>query len=88
MSLPDTPAFPKTGNFNNDPSGEYDSENQNGMSLRDYFAGQALSGLVGLGDDLEDARFEKSDKYMDTLADIVASQAYGIADAMLKARDE
>ena len=42
-----------------------------GMSLRDWFAGQALSGLVAL----------------QAGADLTAGAAYEYADAMLKARD-
>jgi hypothetical protein len=55
-----------------------------GMSLRDYFAGQAIIGLVGHGNNVE------SDKYdpTATIADVVAGHAYFIADAMLKARQK
>lgn len=34
------PAFPKTGAFDSDWQSEHDSENQDGMSLRDWFAGK------------------------------------------------
>ena len=53
-----------------------------GMSLRDWFAGQSLAGLTSLGKNLHD----KSVSCEATLADVVASQSYAIADAMLKAR--
>lgn len=46
----------------------------NGMSLRDYFAGQALAGL--LANDSE------------TAFGVLACSAYAAADAMLKARAE
>jgi len=63
------PAFPHPGN-----------ENQNvwpelGMSLRDYFAGRALSGLI--------ARHRAEVAWSD-----VAPQAYRIADAMLAEREK
>ena len=53
------------------------------MTLRDHFAGQAIPGLVSLGSDLENTLEE-----LDTQADVVASQAYAIADAMLKERSK
>lgn len=43
-----------------------------GMTLRDYFAAKAMSAIVTCGDDV---------------ADDIASKAYIIADAMLKARE-
>lgn len=61
------PAFPNLG---------YNKEsNYNGMTLRDYFAGQALIALPhrGCGADLD---------HYDT-----ATAAYQMADAMLKARE-
>lgn len=69
------PAFPSTETA--DSMGEW------GMSLRDYFAGAALSGMLG---DLE---------MMRTMADhdnavrpaMVATFAYSFADAMLKERE-
>ena len=51
-----------------------------GMTLRDYFAGQALAGNLeqGVGDDMNYGWWHDSSK--------VAKRAYAIADAMLKAR--
>lgn len=54
-----------------------------GMSLRDYYAGQCLVGLSSLGNLLVPS---PSDPESFTQADIVASQAYFIADAMLHHR--
>ena len=47
-----------------------------GLSLRDWFAGQAISGAMTNGDDLEHADW-----------DGCAAYAYQLADAMLKARN-
>jgi hypothetical protein len=47
------------------------------MSLRDYFAGQALVGLSQSGD-----------YNVSRHADQIAASAYQIADAMLEARDK
>ena len=52
-----------------------------GMSLRDWFAGQAISGLVSLGKNLE-----TENASCDTQSDVASDQAYAIADAMMKAR--
>ena len=53
-----------------------------GMTLRDYFAGQALAGNLeqGVEDDINYGWWHDSSK--------VAKRAYSIADAMLKARGE
>ena len=47
---------------------------QEGMSLRDWFAGQALSGICASG------------PATDWTNDLLASEAYSLADAMLAAR--
>ena len=61
------------------PSGDVYSADQlaigsGGMSLRDWFAGQALAGLTVGPDDIDEKR--------------CANFAYRMADAMLKARGE
>lgn len=50
-----------------------------GMSLRDYFAGQAMQAILSLGNDYT---YETDMK----VKDIVARDAYHVADAMIKAR--
>lgn len=55
------------------PAFSYPDDMQRGMSLRDWFAGQALSR-------------RRSDGVAINLADLYAKEAYLIADAMLKAR--
>ena len=50
-----------------------------GMTLRDYFAAQAITGCM--------TEYWNSDSYSDPMWTDIAKQAYGIADAMLKARN-
>jgi hypothetical protein len=54
-----------------------------GMTLRDYFAAKALSGLIGLW--TESSRHLKAGQ---SLGDFVSEQAYAYADSMLKVRSE
>lgn len=72
-------AFPRPG-FNDDVTSEHWNEPQAGMSLRDYFAGQALVGLLSgdsvYGDD--ERTFER----------MAAEEAYKIADTMLMVKKE
>lgn len=49
-----------------------------GMTLRDYFAAKAMAAMVASPDYVEGAWFQED----------IALQAYTMADAMLKARDE
>ena len=63
------PAFPYC---EQDGQGGY--EQHKGMSLRDYFAGKALAGLLASGEDSIDAETNAHDAYI-------------IADAMIKARE-
>lgn len=64
--IPDEPAFP---HFSQVSDG---LELFGGMSLRDYFAGQALAGIMGSGDIFP--------------PDSAASRAYCVADSMLEER--
>jgi hypothetical protein len=57
------PAFPR----------DHANDGHNGMTLRDYFAGKAVQGML-------------ADQTMNTPAEEFAERAYAIADAMLKAR--
>lgn len=62
----------------------------NGMSLRDYFAGQALAGIMENSERwkqiAEDYKAKK--KTYDQCSMANATKAYSLADAMLKARGE
>jgi len=51
-------------------------EDMHGMTLRDWFAGQALAGLLACG--------EAHDEHTDS---VTAGAAYKMADAMLTARE-
>jgi hypothetical protein len=60
---------------------DWDSVNE-GMTLRDYFAGQALIGLLAA------RHINPHDYPPKRAAEISAEKSYAIADAMLEARDE
>ena len=69
----DTPAFPRP--FSEDTYLEgIDYLAQDGMTLRDYFAAQAMQGFMGSSWNVKS--FED-----------MASKAYQMADAMMKARE-
>lgn len=55
-----------------------------GMSLRDWFAGQALAGLTVTG---FSAAYLADLKEGETRAEWISRQVYDLADAMLKARE-
>lgn len=63
------------------PASEYLNQTA-GMSLRDYFAGQALVGILSCGDGLLTTNKALRDE------DLAAKNAYLLADAMLQARTE
>jgi hypothetical protein len=72
------PAFPRTANnYRQGDSHKYHDGNL-GMSLRDYFAGQALTGWLATAVNLA--------AELDSEAE--AKKAYEIADAMLKEREK
>ena len=78
------PAFPQDlqGRRGDDPSLQ-------GMTLRDWFAGQALPKVIQWWlTDLETGRLDKSVDFMGASdKDCIAAEAYAMADAMLKARE-
>ena len=69
------PAFP-TGSWEYDGQGNVLPYQENGMTLRDYFAAKALQGICASG---PSASWPN---------DHLAAKAYNLADAMLKARDQ
>ena len=70
-----SPAFPVSAIVYNEECKNPTTIINDGMSLRDYFAAKAMLAIISRED------------YFDTPADCVAIDAYGIADAMLKARE-
>lgn len=86
MSTPENPpAFPRTESRNSEgPVCIQDSTARivsvGGMTLRDYFAGQALEGLIASQDEVEGATTHEQ------VRSAVVKAAYGYADAMLKER--
>ena len=64
------PAFPTSNGGSPD----------DGMTLRDYFAGKAMQALITGPDVMDDHYEEETNEY-------VAKRSYFIADAMLKARE-
>ena len=75
MNKPDGgPIFPIAGEIKSEGIGDANVRwPHNGMSLRDWFAGMALDGLLARGGDYT---------YMS-----IGEEAYILADAMLKARE-
>ena len=78
MPLPAPPAFPQ-----NDLSayGIGPSDNNEGMTLRDWFAGQALPSIVAAT-----SAGQHNLSGVGTVNDMIAQDAYRLADAMLEAR--
>lgn len=65
------PAFPKP--LDPYPNAQGMESGTHGMSLRDWFAGQALAGML-------------ADQTFDAPAEMMAESSYRIADAMIRAR--
>jgi hypothetical protein len=76
------PAFPRAGNVSDIRSDDFDNKPQEGMTLRDYFAAAALTGIITQikGVDLSAG--------VVPAAEVSAKVSYKMADAMLAAREE
>lgn len=61
-----------------------DTDNQEGMTLRDYFAAAAMSAIVGESSVVN----EIGKRWPDELPQRISIAAFKIADAMLGARDK
>jgi hypothetical protein len=71
------PAFPRPATKGS--SGSIIRESQNGMTLRDYFAGQALAGQLALASSNPFNKYHQPED--------VAPSCYRFADAMLAERE-
>ena len=74
------PAYPEVGT-----GADGDVSNRGGMSLRDYFAGQALAGCLADSEMVNDC-FYKAKAVGATLEAGISSWSYRLADAMIAAR--
>jgi hypothetical protein len=81
MNVENPPAFPEHENVNDPRADGFVATH--GMTLRDYFAGQALVGLLAQVEPEFLAATEWSTK---KLGQVVSAGAYDIADGMLKER--
>lgn len=72
------PAFPRASTLK--PNGESWTDSQFGMTLRDWFAGQAMAEIYA-------ARFDLNYTGGETIGQAVARNSYDLADAMLAARE-
>jgi hypothetical protein len=82
------PAFPAQP-IHHFPDGITMSQNQGGMTLRDYFAGQALAGIsenIEPQIDKLDSKEENFDRDIKVLFRVAAYRAYTYADAMIAVR--
>lgn len=73
------PAFPRPQSKDFDREKTYSISEQDGMTLRDYFAGQALAGMLTTAAD-------QCLNGLDGHEPHTATAAYQLADAMLEAR--
>jgi hypothetical protein len=81
------PAFPRPS----DPCPCIGDTGHSGMSLRDWFAGQALAGMIApmiAADPVAIQRAADTDGFVGRFPDYVANRAYEQADAMLAARSK
>ena len=73
----DEPAFP----------GAVNTSAPQGMTLRDWFAGQALAAIItATSEGRHDPGLDKPEKLHVPIGNLMASDAYEMADAMLKER--
>mgnify|MGYP003440399726 CR=1 FL=1 len=89
-------AFPKTASFHPDGPANFDSEDQSGMTLRDYFAvhsdiGDTTKLTISIGESLLGRECPSWDSdihgFLAWKAEVRATLRYIEADAMLKARE-
>ena len=74
-------------NTNEAAGGRSDSTEVLGLTLMDYFAAQALTGIMGVPETEWQFDFTDCRNGEETWSDHMAMAAYSIAEAMLRARD-
>ena len=81
------PAFPVVASTGDPRDGVYCRD---GMSLRDYFAGQAIAGVIRSTVEADSAAVlsESADSSGLAIEQVIARSAYEIADAMLAVREK
>ena len=80
--MKNAPAFPVSFKWGRELS-QY-----NGMTLRDYFAAKAMQAFITLQEEaLTRDGFSCDWSKNGTSSEIISEQAYGVADAMMKARE-
>lgn len=80
-------AYPRIGHNYDGPIGEESHPPEAGMSLRDYFAGQALAGQTA-SDELAQYIGNVAGDDFGAAAQMLAETAYEMADAMIAERNK
>ena len=80
------PAFARPGFFHDNSLSNMDCLPEDGMSLRDWFAGQALAGLYACRDLQMGTLHDMAKTNSGEFEECMAKQAYHQADAMIAAR--
>ncbi|NTG94222.1 hypothetical protein [Rhizobium rhizogenes] len=80
------PAFARSGFYSDGGPGESDCWPTDGMSLRDWFSGQALAGLVGNPGGPYQANGQNGWDIVNCDVNHVAETCFRLADAMIAAR--
>lgn len=88
--MTDKPGNPQAFPSDTPSGGDVLARHNSGMTLRDYFAGQALAGIMANPHRWADIekRYLKGDLSYDEASKVNATKAYSIADAMLKDREK
>jgi len=86
------PAYPIMDTWHKEKDGSYSAGHSEGMTLRDYFAAKAMERFMD--EWIEGVRAGKYNQALegdlddDSCHHIIAHDAYAMADAMLKAREQ
>jgi hypothetical protein len=78
------PAFPRAAHWSDGGSARFDHGAQDGMTLRDWFAGQALAGMLAYSH----VNPQRGNYHENCSVEGAAEDAYRYADAMLAEREK